>query len=220
MIRNIADFRPGDQYMGTFGYILPFVLAEDEERSPWEPFHVEHGFDRKTSTVTAGGTMNWGFQGFPCGTDPEGHLNIICREMVKNFDLYGPVNHGTLQMMTVLITPNVAEVIARGGYSKQDVAQYLFENAKITIGEVNFALQYGNAWGGPETIRGLIAKGAGVPREWGDLGPDETVPALAYPGVVHIVVCGDRTRNKVMALHAAYIRPSITAIKLPANREW
>ena len=217
IVRNIANFRPGDQYMGTFGYIMPFVLAEDEERSPWEPFHVEHGFDGNASTVTAGGAMNWGFQGFPCGTDPEGHLRIICREIVRNFDLYGPVNHGPLQMMTVLITPNVAEVIAGGGYSKQDVEQYLFENSRVTIEEVSFALKYGNAWGGPETIRGLIEKGLGTPREWGDLGPEETVPALGYPGVVHIVVCGDRTRNKVMALHTAYTRPATKEIQLPAN---
>ena len=112
---------------------MPFVIAEDEERSPWEPYHVEHGFYKNASTVTAGATMNWGFQGFPSGDDPEGYLKIICGEIVRNFDLFGPVNHGPLQMMTVLMTPSVAEAIAHRGYSKKDVEQYLFENSRLTI---------------------------------------------------------------------------------------
>ena len=31
---------------------LSFCLAENEEASPWEPFHVEHGFPREASVVT------------------------------------------------------------------------------------------------------------------------------------------------------------------------
>ena len=215
IIRNIANLRPAEQYMGTFGYIMPFVIAEDEERSPWEPFHVEQGFDRNTSTLTACGTMNWGFQGFPSGNDPEGHLKIICHEIVRNYDLYGPVNHGPLQMMTVLITPSVAEAIARGGYSKEAVNRYLFEHSRVSIGEISFVLKHGYALGGSETIRSLIEKGSGIPKEWGNLGPEDMVPVLAYPGVVRVVVCGDRTRNKVMALHAAYVRPTTKEIRAP-----
>ena len=47
--------------MGTFGYPLNFVLAENEAENPWEPFHVEHGFDKNDSTVTACGTVTWGW---------------------------------------------------------------------------------------------------------------------------------------------------------------
>ena len=50
IVRNIAGFRPGASYMGTFGYPLAFALAEHEDESPWEPFHVEQGFDRNAST--------------------------------------------------------------------------------------------------------------------------------------------------------------------------
>ena len=63
--------------IGVFVIILAllfsfgFVLAEDEQGSPWEPYHVEHGFSRDTSTVTVGGTYNWGFQSFPIGNDSE-----------------------------------------------------------------------------------------------------------------------------------------------------
>lgn len=217
IIRNIAGFRPGEQQMGTFGYILPFVLAEDEEGSPWEPFHVEHGFDKQTSTVTAGGTFNWGFQAFPSGTDPEGLLKIICREIVKHVNLNIQCLCGRLSMMTVLISPSVARGIAHGGYSKKDVERYLFENSRVTIEEISFESKYGNAVGGSQTIRGLIEIGWDTPKEWADLEPDVAVPAMAYPNLTHIVVCGDPNRNKAMALYTCYNNPTTKEVKLPKN---
>lgn len=61
IIKNIAGYQPGDNYMGTFGYPLCFALAENEADSPWEPYHVEQGFDPNVSTVTVGATVNWGW---------------------------------------------------------------------------------------------------------------------------------------------------------------
>ena len=45
---------PGETYMGSQGnsYAYSAVFAENEERSPWTPFHVQHGFDADTSTVS------------------------------------------------------------------------------------------------------------------------------------------------------------------------
>lgn len=217
LIRNIAKFRPAEQYMGTFGYIMPFVLAEDEEKTPWEPFHVEHGFKSTASTVTAGATQNWGFQAFPSGTDTEGQLRAICQDIVKRVVLWGPIMHKDVHMTTVLITPPVAQLIARGGYSKQDVQKYFFENSRISIREIELLLKHGYCCGETETIRGMIKNATGIPEEWGNLGPDDMVPALGYPGVISIAVCGDRSRNKTMALCSSYVKPVTREIKLPAN---
>jgi hypothetical protein len=45
---------PGETYMGSQGnsYSYSAAFAENEERSPWTPFHVQHGFDADTSTVS------------------------------------------------------------------------------------------------------------------------------------------------------------------------
>jgi hypothetical protein len=45
---------PGETYMGSQGnsYAFSAAFAENEERSPWTPFHVQHGFDAQTSTVS------------------------------------------------------------------------------------------------------------------------------------------------------------------------
>ncbi len=45
---------PGETYMGSQGNFLNYssCFAENEEASPWEPFHVQHGFEPGQSTVT------------------------------------------------------------------------------------------------------------------------------------------------------------------------
>lgn len=217
ILRNIADLRPGGQYMGTFGYLLPFIFAEDEDGSPWEPYHVEQGFDPNTSTVTARSTFNWGGQVFPSGTDPEGLLKIICAEIVKRVNLNLQAVFGRMSMMTVLINPSVAHVIARGGYSKRDVKQYFFERSRVTIGEIGFECRYGHCAGASATIRELIESGWDTPKDWVDRRPEETVPVMGYPGLIDIIVCGDRNRNKAMTLHSIYNRPVTKEIRLPSH---
>jgi hypothetical protein len=47
---------PGLTYMGSQGNNYAYTnvtFAENEERSPWEPFHVQHGFKPTDSTVSA-----------------------------------------------------------------------------------------------------------------------------------------------------------------------
>ena len=45
---------PGETYMGSQGnaYAYSAAFAENEERSPWEPFHVGRGFEPGASTVS------------------------------------------------------------------------------------------------------------------------------------------------------------------------
>jgi hypothetical protein len=45
---------PNETYMGSQGnsYAYSACFAENEERSPWTPFHVQHGFDAQTSTIS------------------------------------------------------------------------------------------------------------------------------------------------------------------------
>jgi hypothetical protein len=45
---------PNETYMGSQGnsYAYSACFAENEERSPWTPFHVQHDFDAQTSAVS------------------------------------------------------------------------------------------------------------------------------------------------------------------------
>ena len=56
---NIGGGLPGVTDKATHG--MPgkycFCFGEDEEGNPWEPLHVERGFDKETSTVTIAGSQ-------------------------------------------------------------------------------------------------------------------------------------------------------------------
>ena len=52
---NAFGLRPHELDQATQGNPAKYTacIAENEEQSPWAPFHVEHGFDAQASTVTA-----------------------------------------------------------------------------------------------------------------------------------------------------------------------
>lgn len=55
VVRNLGGARPGGTDRSTLSNPMKFTMcfAEWEERAPWEPLHVERGFDRQDSVVTA-----------------------------------------------------------------------------------------------------------------------------------------------------------------------
>lgn len=216
IVRNIAGFRPGASYMGTFGYPLAFALAENEGESPWLPLHVDQGFERDESAVTVGVTNNWGSAPSPYDTpDRSGAqtaLDLLCREVTKktrifNFPARGPDSEGV--MVTMLLSPPVARSLADAGYSKADVKRYVHENARMTLADFEWWVKYTMIE--RTTVRERVEKGL-LPEEF--LGkPGERVRVLSSPHIVHIVVCGDPHRNRVMVLEGGHTRPTTKAIE-------
>ena len=47
--------------------------------------------------------------------------------------------------------------------------------------------------------------------------PDDLVRVLSSPDILHIVVCGDPHRNRVMVMEGGHTRPTTKQIALPAN---
>jgi hypothetical protein len=219
IIRNIAGFRPGASYMGTFGYPLAIALAEQED-SPWPPFHVEAGFDRTASTVTVGVTNNWGSSPAPYDTPDKNvaqtALEILCREILKktrlfNFPARGP--DAEKVMITLLLSPPVAKSLATAGYSKADVKRYIFENARMRLVDFDWVLKYTAIM--RTTARRQVEAGV-LPPEFAG-APDDMVKVLSGPDVLHIVVCGDPHRNRVMVMEGGHTQPTTKPVRLPAG---
>jgi hypothetical protein len=87
----------------------------------------------------------------------------------------------------------------------------------VAIGEIGFECRYGHCAGASATIRELIESGWDTPKDWVDRRPEETVPVMGYPGLIDIIVCGDRNRNKAMTLHSIYNRPVTKEIRVPSH---
>lgn len=221
MVKNLAGFRSGSNYMGTFGYPLGFALAEHEKESPWEPFHVEHGIDRNISTVFVGVTNNWGPSPGAASTEDlsgaDTALELLSREIRKKVRLYNYPGIGPDAehvMITLLITPSVAKSLAEAGYSKQDVKQYLYENTKLSLGDFEWILRHQSIL--RTTVREQVRAGM-YPEEFLG-GPDDMVRILSSPDILHIVVCGDPNRNRVMVLEGGHSRPAAKEIRLTSQR--
>ena len=219
IIRNIAGFRPGASYMGTFGYPLAVALAEHED-SPWPPFHVEQGFRPDESTVTVGVTNNWGASPSPYATaDKSGAqtaLELLCREVMKKTRLFhfparGP--DAEKIMVTLLLSPPVAKSLAEAGYSKADVKRYIHEHATMRLEEYDWVLKYTATM--RTTARKQVKAGV-LPPEFAG-APGDRVRVLSSPDVLHIIVCGDPHRNRVMVMEGGHTQPTTKPVRLPAN---
>ena len=223
IIKNIAGFKPGYNYMASFGYpTLGFVVAEDEEESPWEPFHVEKGFSADKSTVTMGGTMNWGYQTpFPVPEEIDAMALLLAKHIDRIVEPPLSWMEHDQNMVMVFMTAPSAKMFADAGWSKEDLKQFLWKNSTITVRDIEFLLKYGgrtarkpDQW----TLRGIIdAEGYDLP-EWLDKRmQDERIPRLISSEEIHILVTGDRGRDKAQALWSWYNKPTTKEIKLPHN---
>ena len=220
IVKNIAGFRPGQNYMGTFGYPLVFTLAEDEELTPWEPFHVEQGFARHANTVTVGVTNNWGPSSEPSTTPDKTAaqvaLELLCREIPKKFRLYdfptiGP--KAETVMVTLVLSPSVARLLADAGYDKKMIREYVYESARMPLSEFDWITTYTFPRG--LTARQKAEAGLLPPEFMGE--PDDMVRILKGPEIVHIVVCGDPNRNRLMSFEGGHTVPTTREIELPAK---
>jgi hypothetical protein len=155
LISQAATAHPGR-------YTLCF--AENEEKSPWSPLHVELGYARQTSTVTvmrAESIMN-------C-TGGLGELASVMGSLGSAFSLKRSGK------VAVIVAPYVARELAAKGWSKEDVKRYLYENGRISTAEIRRSRGYGDS-DGLEWARGFEKEGA--------------VPAVRSPGDITVLVAG------------------------------
>jgi len=132
--RNTAKIYPGEKDMGVMGNPFKFSLlsAEHEEASPWEPYHVTHGFDRSDSTITLSGPRSW-VQWVP-GENTAEH---ILRGMIRNTPKTMRSGTGTDNPATILhaINPYNAEELEKAELSKREIKEYLVRNSHYTTDE-------------------------------------------------------------------------------------
>lgn len=100
-----------------------FCIAERADRNPWPALCEEFGFPEGVSCVTVfagAGFCNVENHG---GNTPEAILDTMASAMAN----YGCISTG---QSVVVLSPEHAEIVARTGWTKAEVRQYLFEHAK------------------------------------------------------------------------------------------
>lgn len=105
-----------------------FCIAENEEKNPWQPLHVERGFEPSVSTVTVLAAENPHNINDHSSIDAQGLLTTIIGSMKTQGS-----NNVLNQSGEVLLTlgPEHASTIAKSGFSKEDIKRFIFMNARL-----------------------------------------------------------------------------------------
>jgi hypothetical protein len=125
---------PDKTTLGQAGNIIATVVGENADFLPhrWEPLNIERGFSRETSTVTIAGVEGMRNMNIAQPDTAKGILDIVAIEMetvgTNNAVLYRGSGTGDV---VLLLCPQHAAIISKEGWSKKQVRQYLFDNARI-----------------------------------------------------------------------------------------
>lgn len=167
----------GGTRRATHGYPgrYSFCFAENEEQSPWPPFHTDRGFAAADSAVTvfgAGGTMNirpYARRG----------RDVLCA-IARMIALGGSPRHS---YALIILNPEHARMVAADGYSRQGARDYLFENARVR--PAGFTEDVAQHW-----MNEQVMKYMDVRKIIGEMKADTLVPSADAPEHILIAVAG------------------------------
>jgi hypothetical protein len=186
---------PGETYMGSQGnsYGYSACFPENEERSPYTPFHVQHGFDASASTVTT--FLGGWYTQFGTVRD-DAWREHFQRQLTACDPFIGPI---------VALDPLAANKLVEYGFdTRESLAEYLSECSALPAREY-----WDNQW-----MQTLVKPWAILGREpyatYLKAAPDEPVRAFR-PEDIHVAVVGGETGGTYKMIGGA-LRDSITSV--------
>jgi hypothetical protein len=222
-LRNVAGFLPHKTDKATFGNTWRVVVPENEDvlaRLGWEPLSAAMGFKRGDDTVTigryTGGDVSVSFS----GSTPEELMPYLADSVFRRLSWHLAftmgIGYGTLRPL-ILLSPILAETIAKAGWGKRQVQDYLFEHARIPAWQFERFMRDWNArpvWNLAEEVR--LGRMPNVFAQTDDR--DRLVPLVWEPEHYMIAVTGDplRTNAYVFAQNGQLGFP-VTRKIAPAN---
>ena len=224
-LRNMAGFLPHKNDKATFGNTFRVVLAENEDalaKIGWPPNSVDMGFSAGDNTVTISRMTGGGVMPSVTGSTPEQMLPYLADGVAKQTGwemvfTVGGLSFGTLRPVLVL-SPILAETIARAGWSKHDVKRYLYEHARTPAWRVEaFTEKWLDFRIGSLERQVNLGRLPTVFHESND--PNRLVPIVLDPEDFVVLVSGDplRTNAYSFAQNGYLGFPVAKRIRLPQD---
>jgi hypothetical protein len=228
---NLGGYRVKENRMGTFGYLMPWCLVEDEATAlkvGWKPYHMQRGYSIDDSTLTAASSINWGNNLVPATSDGERIKDMMAWDAVEKSQM-AVASGMPCTYRTFFITEGVARDLAKTYRSKDALCRALEETARIPLGERTFA----NYWGNPGSAfdpakypvsahERRIAGNEGATETatppwlvWTGAERMETVPAMES-GKSAFIVTGDPSRNKSLCVPGG----GFATVKIVLPKAW
>ena len=224
-LRNVAGFLPHRTDKGTFGNTWRVVLAENEEalaRMRWTTIAADQGIAEGESAVTISRFTGGSVLASVFGTTPEqmipyladGIARLVAWEVIFTIGM----SDGAQRPLLVL-SPILAQTLARAGLTKQDVQRQLFEHARIPAWKFERYLgEWTNLSPGRPRLVDFVKRGR-APAVFAESDdPNRLVPVVTDPAHIMIAVSGDplRTNAYVFAHNGILGFPTTKPVRLPA----
>ena len=166
IMNNIGGGWPGLISQAATGHPGRYTLcfAENEDKNPWEPLHVELGYRKDTNTVTVMRAESI--------VNVTGGLEELASVMGSLSSAFSVRRGGKV---AVIVAPYVAQDLAAKGWTKEDVKRYLYENGRIPISQLEKSWGFGKS-GAPEWVK--------------EFEKDGTIPAVRSPEDITVLVAG------------------------------
>ena len=226
-LRNMAGFLLHKNDKGTFGNTWRVVLAENEDvldAIGWEPNSVDMGFEKGDNTVTISRHTGGGVIVSATGHTAEGLMPYFADGVAKETGwemmfTVGPTGFGTVRPVLIL-SPILAQTIAKSGWSKMDVKRYLFDHARHPAWKVEHMLENWNDHS-IVSLKHQVSLGR-IPKVFHESDdPNRMVPIVFEPDDFVVLVSGDalRTNAYAFAQNGFLGFPTAKKIALPENWE-
>ncbi len=224
-LRNVAGFLPHKTDKATYGNTWRVVLAENDEvlkRIGWANTAEEMGFNAGDNVVTVARYTGGGSFSSVSGSTPEELLPYVADSVLKYhmWQITFTTSHGNGMLRPlVVLSPIIVETIAKAGWTKADVKQYLYDHARLPAWEFERQLRVWNirgVWDLKDDVRnGRIPK---VFYESDD--ENRLVPIVWKPEDFMIAVTGDPLRNNMYVFaHNGFLGfPTGKKVRLP--KDW
>jgi hypothetical protein len=165
IIKNIGGVRKGIEDMGVMGNPMKYtmVIAENEEESPWEPLHVEHGYNKEDSTISLSFPQSF-LQHYPPGSDAASILQSVIDNITRGM------------RYTIVFNPSTAKNLAREGYNKENIKKYVAEKKLVPAAQIKAQLG------------AVVTPGSSLQQSSRDTA--EMVPLIRDHRVIRVIVGG------------------------------
>jgi hypothetical protein len=182
MTINFGTTKVGETFLGSQGNNLNYnnmCIAENEERSLWEPFHVQKGFQAEQSVVSL-------FRGWSV-INSMGAINERPpqKETVMLMKPFFASRSAATLLLDPLVAKNLKEI--QGFNTKEAYSQWLSENVKVTAGQIcksDFSYCF---------MRPLAEQGIEPYATWYKLPDDALIAPYINPKNINLIVVGGET---------------------------
>jgi len=207
LLRNVHGFTRDEHDKATFGNPSKVVLCEDMATLAdigWSPLSADFGFGPGDDVVTIGRINSGLIIGSVFGSTPEQILPYLADGLarVSGWDLTHVYGLGHRQHRPVLVlSPLLARVFARAGWSKRDVRTALFQQARIPASKFERLIgEWSNLTAGRRRLTDLVAEGLLPPVYAESDDPDRLVPVATDPSKFMVAVAGDPNRANAFVM--------------------